>query len=103
MIKIKARKATGITEKIIGLIGQKKLFPLFLKTRWGIHTFGMKIPLDIIVLNNEYKIVRIKKNLKPKRFFFWPPIYNKVLELPLKFSQQNKLRLGQKITVDFFS
>ena len=54
-------------------------FPLL----WcGVHTCGMKFPIDVIVLGERNVVRKIKKNMKPGRFFFWNPKYKKILELP---------------------
>ncbi len=82
MITLFVKKTKNIKEKIIGLIGQEKSHSLFIKTHFGIHTFGLKFPIDVLILNNENRVVSLKKNLKPKRIFVWNPIYEKVVELP---------------------
>lgn len=81
MIKLFAEK-TNLREKIQGLIGKDKPQALLIKTRFGIHTFGVKFPIDILILNNENKVVSIKKDLAPNSIFLWNPIYDQVLELP---------------------
>ena len=55
-------------------------FPLF----WcGVHTFGMKFPIDVVVLDRNNIVKKIKKDMRPGKFFFWNPKYKKVLELPV--------------------
>lgn len=49
----------------------------------GIHTFGMKFPIDVVVLDDNTTVKRIKRDMKPGRFFFWSPKYKKILELPV--------------------
>jgi len=97
MIRIKVKQATNIFEKTKGLLGTKKAFFLLLKTRWGIHTFGMQYPIDVVILNNEKKVVTLKPNLKPNRIFLWNPKYFLVLELTSGFILKNKLNIGEKI------
>ena len=43
----------------MGLIG-KDPTPLFFKTRFGIHTFGVITPIDVLILDKNYKVVKIK-------------------------------------------
>lgn len=90
---IKVKKAEFF-RKINGLIGQKKIEPLFFQTRWGIHTFGVKKPIDVIILDDNHTVVAIKQNLKPNRIFFWNPKYQNVLELPINVYN---LEIGEKI------
>ncbi len=65
-------------------------------TRWGIHTFGMKYPIDIIVLDNQQKIIQIKYDLKPNRIFFWNPKYSSIIELPTELT---KLKMNEILIV----
>ena len=81
MISIEAKYLTSWREKSKGLIGEKKAFPVFFKTRFGIHTFGMKFPIDVVILDKKMVVVSLKENLKPNKFFFWNPICDGVLEL----------------------
>lgn len=37
----------------------------------SIHTFFMKVSIDVIILNKEYKIIYIKTNFKPWKIL-WP-------------------------------
>lgn len=65
-----------------GLLFQPIPKPIFLRTRFGIHTFFLKFPIDVLILDEKNRIVAIKQNLKPFRLFFWNPTYSRVLELP---------------------
>ncbi len=67
---------------MVGLIGKKEPENLLIKTHFGIHTFGLKFPIDVLILDNKNEVVSIKKSLKPYRIFLWNPIYEKVIELP---------------------
>ena len=71
-----------LKEKSRGLIGSDGTHGIYLKTRWGIHTFGMTFPIDVVVLNKEWTVVQIKKNLKPNTIFFWNPRYADIIEVP---------------------
>lgn len=92
MVLINKTKSVVLHENVIeaktfkakqeGLIGSDGKTALLLKTRYGLHTFDMKFPIDIAVLGSENTIVKIKRNLKPNRFFFWHPKYSKVIEIP---------------------
>ncbi|CAN5356257.1 hypothetical protein BH10PAT1_BH10PAT1_5360 [soil metagenome] len=81
MIKIKVKYLKSTKEKSIGLIGNKNITPVYFETRFGIHTFGVLEQIDILILNKNNKVVKIKNSLKPNSFFFWNPKYTKVVEL----------------------
>jgi len=82
---------------IIGLIGKNKPEPILFKTRFGIYTFFMRFPIDVIILDNKYKVVKLKENLKPNSIFVWNPKYNIVLELPA--GTINYLRLAKSCSM----
>jgi uncharacterized membrane protein (UPF0127 family) len=90
--------ANTIIRSSIGLLNQPPETAMLFKTRWGIHTFGMKHPLDIIVLNNNMKIVKIKKNLKPNRLFFWNPFYCLIIEIPP--NQKTIIKINDILKID---
>jgi len=81
-VRIKARIVCGIKERTFGLVGKKKPYPLLIQTRFGIHTFFLKFPIDVAVLDKNNRIVKLRQNLAPNRIFVWNPKYDKVLELP---------------------
>ena len=82
MVTLFVKEAKNIREKITGLIGKEKPASLIIRTRFGIHTFGLKFPIDALVLDRYNKVVVMKRSLKPNRIFLWNPMYKKVLELP---------------------
>ncbi len=97
MIKLKVKYLKTFQEKSKGLIGLTKFTPVFFKTRFGIHTYGMKVPIDVLILDRQNKVIKIKKNLKPGRVFFWNPGYFNVVEMPVDYS---KVKIGETIFID---
>lgn len=95
-----AKEAKTFSQKIRGLIGSPKPYPLLLQTRWGIHTFGMRYAIDVIVVDKENTIVKIKQNLKPNKIFLWNPRYTTVIELPEGTIRKQKLSLRGKIKIE---
>ncbi|GEM_PF-492260 len=73
--------AKSFSDKLLGMHKKSNLGGLIFKTRFGIHTFFMKDPMDIVVLDNNFKVVKIGI-VKPNRLFFWHLKYRLVLELP---------------------
>jgi uncharacterized membrane protein (UPF0127 family) len=99
MIEIKARKLTSLTEKSIGLLKNKEPEAVYFKTRWGIHTFFMKFPIDILILDRKGRVVTIWKQMKPNRVFLWNPLYDTVLELPAGTIENKKIKPGEIINL----
>lgn len=82
---------------MIGLLNSEKPHAIYFRTRFGIHTFGLKFPIDVIILDNNINVVRLKENLKPNRIFLWNPIHNRVIELPVGEIKKSKTEIGDKI------
>ncbi len=99
MITLFVKEARNLREKIIGLIGKEKPASLLIKTHFGIHTFGLKFPIDVLILNKNNKVVSLKKSLKPNRIFLWNPAYEKVLELPEGTINEKGLKIGRKLNL----
>jgi uncharacterized protein len=85
-------------EQSLGLLKYKTPTALLLKTRFGIHTFGMKYTIDILILDKQNCVAVMKKNLKPNRIFIWNIIYETVLELPEDTIQKTKTEIGDIIS-----
>lgn len=99
VIKLTAKEAKNTKERVIGLIGKKKPISLMLKTRFGIHTFGVKFPIDVLILNNENQVMALKKTLKPNRIFIWNPKYERVIELPSGIIQKKAIKIGNIVNL----
>jgi uncharacterized protein len=72
-------------KRIKGLLGQKVFLPnqaLILDHCNSVHTFFMRFPIDVLFVDQDYKVICILPNLNPNRI---SPIYwhsSKVIELP---------------------
>lgn len=89
--------ASTLLRRSIGLLDQKKAHALVIKTRFGIHTFGMKFPIDILVLDATNHVASMKKNMKPNRIFLWKPTYDTVIELPHGTLETSNTAAGNEI------
>lgn len=82
----------SVLEKSIGLLGHKKFDAIIFKTRFGIHTFGMKEKITVLILDKNKKVVKVK-NLNPNKLFFWNPKYSQIIEIRKKV----KVKIGDKL------
>ncbi|GIW21844.1 MAG: hypothetical protein KatS3mg068_0851 [Candidatus Sericytochromatia bacterium] len=88
--------------RLIGLIGKKELKEdegILLTPCNSIHMMFMKIPLDIIFLDSENKIIKVIENIKPWKI---SPIVLKaksVLELPINSIKKNDLQINDKLDI----
>ena len=91
--------AKTIKDRIIGLLNRKEPEALYLKTRWGIHTFGMRFPIDCVVLDKNWKVVFIRENLLPNRILFWNPKYFRMMELPPRVVGKSGTKIGDVLAI----
>lgn len=75
---------TGLT-RIVGLLGERRLSAgdgLLIVPSEGVHTWGMQFPIDIAVLDGNWKVIAVRHELRPFRVtrIFWKAAA--VLELP---------------------
>lgn len=96
MVTLKV-KQLNFLESIVGLIGVKKPYPVFFKTHFGIHTFGLSFPIDVLILNNQNRVVRLSENLAPNHIFIWPIVYNQVVELPENSITKTGIKIGDLV------
>jgi uncharacterized membrane protein (UPF0127 family) len=80
--------AKTFIQSTIGLLNQPQGTFMMFNTRWGIHTFGMKYPINILVLDQKMKVIKIKQNLQPNKVFFWNPVYKSIIEIPTTIKKE---------------
>ena len=100
LIKIKAKTATSFLDKALGLLRPQNPRFMIFYTRFGIHTFFLKSPIDVLVLNHEKNVVSLVSCLQPNRFFFYPPCYRTVVEMPQGSICKLQIRLNDKILLE---
>lgn len=73
---------------------------------FGFWMNGMVIPIDIIWLDNNFKIVYIEKSVSPDTFpktFFPKQVARYVLETKSGFTADFGVSIGDKVSVEFLS
>jgi len=92
-IRIADSPLTGI----VGLLGERDLPPgdgLLIIPCQGVHTLGMLFPIDIVVLDDEWNVIEVRRDLRPFRItpLFWRAAA--VLELPSRTVDSSRTRVG---------
>lgn len=62
--------------RIVGLLGERELLPgdgLLIVPSQGVHTVGMRFAIDVVVLDGEWNVIAIRRDLRPFRMtrIFW--------------------------------
>ncbi len=60
----------------------------------------MKVPIDVLILDNNNHVVKLKQNLKSWRLFFWNPKYNRVVEMAKGTIESEKITIGDLIELE---
>lgn len=87
-------------EKTLGLMLKKEPETILFKTRLGIHTFFVKFPIDVLVLDKNMRVRVLKEKLEPNRVMFWNLRFDTVIELPVGFINKSKTELNDLLEFD---
>ena len=98
----KVRKADNFLTRLVGLLKRTNLGPeeaLWLMPSRGIHTIGMKFPIDIVFLNKSHQVVGLMAGLAPYRIS--PVHFNgySVLELPNGTIKKSRTEIGDQFEI----
>jgi len=97
MVTIKVKRLKTLKERAVGLIGKKEITPVMFETRFGIHTFGLKFPIDVLILDNQKRVVAFRELLTPNRIFLWNPRYKTVIEAPIGTIKKLQIKKGDLV------
>lgn len=95
--KINLVEAKSFKQRLIGLMGRKNITNgMFFSKTHSIHTFFMKTPIDIIMINKDKKIVYYEKNVKKNRIIIKKDAYH-TIELPPNIL--DKIKINDKLEI----
>ena len=85
--------ANKFKDKLIGLMFKKNInYGLLIKNCKSIHTFFMKEPIDILLLDKNNNILKINRNVKPNKILIYKiKKRTNILELPNSSSLNYKV------------
>jgi uncharacterized membrane protein (UPF0127 family) len=94
--------AHGPWQRCQGLIGRDDFRDgqgLLIPRCRSIHTFFMKFPIDVIVLEENLIVAKVKKELEPYRLLIGPISGRYVLELPTGTILRSKTQEGDVLSI----
>ena len=90
-------KANTLKKRFFGLMGKKNITNgIYFPKCNSIHTFFMKEKIDVIMIDKNYKILLIKKNVKRNKIIYKKEAYY-TIELP--FNTINNLNINETLTI----
>ncbi len=98
----KGRKADNFFTRLRGLIGVKELPEgdgLYIVPANQVHTNFMSIPIDILYLDDDNRVMDYDESMKPYRFGRMRRGAHAVLELPAGAVQSYGVNKGDQLTV----
>jgi protein-S-isoprenylcysteine O-methyltransferase Ste14/uncharacterized membrane protein (UPF0127 family) len=94
--------ASSLLTRLAGLIGT---YPpdrekgLYITPCNGVHTFGMRYPVDIAFLNSEKRVVRLIRGLRPNRMTGIIRSAKSALEFPSDTLAEGDIRVGDVLRI----
>ena len=94
--------ADNLFARMKGLLGKKALADgegLLIRPCKGIHTFGMKFPIDAVFLDGNNRVIAVTRNILPNRMtrVFFNAV--SVLELPPGTIEATATNIGDEVTL----
>jgi uncharacterized membrane protein (UPF0127 family) len=98
----KVRKADSFLTRLVGLLKRTNLGPeeaLWLMPSKGIHTIGMKFPIDVVFLDKDNVVLGIISGLVPYRITGVRLKGHSVLELPKGTLKKSRTEVGDQLEI----
>src|SRR5215467_1296461 len=98
----KVRKADSFLTRLVGLLKRNHLGPeeaLWLMPSKGIHTIGMKFPIDVVFLDKDNTVLGIISGLVPYRVTGVRLKGHSVLELPKGTLKKSRTEVGDQLEI----
>ena len=98
----KIRKADNFVTRLVGLLKRSTLGPeeaLWLMPSKGIHTIGMKFPIDVVFLDKNNIVLGIASGMVPCRISGIQLRGYSVLELPNGTIKKSQTEVGDQLEI----
>ena len=98
----KVRKADSFITRLVGLLKRTNLGPeeaLWLTPSKGVHTVGMKFPIDVVFLDKDNVVLGIISGLVPYRVTGVRLKGHSVLELPKGTLKKSRTEVGDQLEI----
>jgi uncharacterized membrane protein (UPF0127 family) len=94
--------ADNIFSRMKGLLGKNSMLAgeaLLIRPCKGIHTFGMRFPIDAIFLDINNRVVKVINNLAPNRMTRFYLTATSVLEVPAGAAEKSSTKSGDRLEI----
>jgi len=90
-------------KRLVGLLSRSGLATgegLLIKPCGSIHTIGMRFSIDVVFLDDDLRVNKLTRSLKPFRFCWSVKRTRSVLELPAGAIEASGLQCGDKLAIE---
>ena len=94
--------AESLLSRMKGLLGRRALASgegLWIRPCKGVHTFGMRFPIDLLFLDRELRVIAVTRDLAPNRLTRIRMNAASVLELPSGMAASTTTVVGDQLSV----
>jgi uncharacterized protein len=91
--------AASSLKRVWGLLGRKELVHgdgLLIRPTWSIHTWFMRFPIDVVFLDRDLTVLKLKEHVPPWRAAAHRGAHS-VLELPAGAARRVGLAVGERL------
>jgi uncharacterized membrane protein (UPF0127 family) len=103
VIAEKAEIADTFFSRLKGLLGRRELHQgeaLVIEPCNSIHTVGMKFSIDALFLDDECRVVALRRDIRPYRFTRVFRRAKRVVELPVSTIEGSSTSIGDQIDIE---
>ncbi|GAC1533837.1 MAG: hypothetical protein NVS2B17_02020 [Candidatus Velthaea sp.] len=100
VIADRLERPTTWLKRNIGLIGRPALERgegLWLERCWGIHTVGVRFPLDVLFLGDDFRVVGFARCVQPGRLALINAFSKHVIEMPAGTLDAADVLVGDRV------
>ena len=86
--------------RIVGLLDRSELSAgegLWIRPSSGVHTIGMRFPIDVVGLDRNHRVIKLWENLRPYRITSVSAALRSVVELPSGRISQCQIQVGDLV------
>ena len=95
--------ADSVMSRLVGLLGRTSLEPetgIWISPCNSIHTLGMLFRFDLVLIDKNFKVVGLRKRIRPFAVT-WPNLRaESVLELPVHTIANSRTEIGDQLQIE---
>lgn len=94
--------ANTFTTRFLGLMGLRSLSPgsgLLITPSSGVHTFWMRMAIDVVALDKERQVIHVRHSMRPWRVGNVNVRTKSVLELPAGRARDCGIEIGDRLEI----